>query len=115
VRIAAEQIEHVEPIQTRKLHIEDHQVRTPRGDGVHHESTIGDDVDLDIKFLSEGKAKELGNVRIVLGDDDAFQATRSARMRRKRRSLTQTLQVHMADFLCTHHAIWHVRCSSDRA
>jgi hypothetical protein len=35
-------------------------------------------------------------------------------IRRKRRLLTQALQVHMAAFICTHHATWHVRCSGTR-
>ena len=114
VRIAAEQVENIEPVQTRELDIEYHQVRTPSGDGVHHKSAIRDDVGLDIQPLGEDESKELGDVRIILGDDDPFQATRSARIRRKRRSLTQTLQVHMADLLCSHHATWHVRCSGKR-
>ena len=115
VRIAAQQVENVKPIQTGELYVQDQQVRTPSGDGVHHKSTIRDDVRLDLKFLGEGNAEELGDVRIVLGDDDPLQATRSARIRRKRRSLTQTLQVHIGALLCTHHATWHVRCSGDRA
>ena len=48
-------------------------------------------------------------------DEDAFHATRSAMIRRKRRLLTQALQVHMATLACTHRATWHDRCSGERA
>jgi len=114
-RIAPQQVEYVEPIQPREPDIKDEQVWSTRGDGVHHESAVRDDVSFDVEPIGQSLAQCVRNIRIVFCDEDAFQATSSARIRRKRRSLTQTLQLHMAPLLCTRHATWHGCCSGDRA
>src|SRR4029434_7253250 len=91
--------------------IKDQQIRATGGDGVHNEGTVRDDVAVNVESLGEDLAERVRDVRVILCYEDVFHATSSAMIRRKRRSLTQILQVHMAAFLCTHRATWHVRCS----
>jgi hypothetical protein len=94
--VVSHQIEDIESVQTGHLDVEDEKIGTARDQRVHDQRTVGDDARRDVETVAQRLAQELGDVGVILSDEDVPHATSSARIRRKRRSLMQTLQTHMA-------------------
>jgi len=115
VAVITHEVEDVEPAQSGELDIEDEEIGTPRDERIDDEGAVRDRLGRDVELVAEREAEKLGDAGVVLSDEDVPHDTMIARMRRNSRWLTQTLHMHMALYVCTPRATWHVRCSGDPA
>jgi hypothetical protein len=96
--VATDEVKNVDAVQAWHCDVKDEQVRIRRGEVIEDESAVRHVIGGDRQALLERRLDRSRCVGVVLSYEDALHTTtRRARMRRKIRSLMQSLQRHMSE------------------